>query len=109
MPTCRTEYKYWCKDLTILYVAIFYNTFLPDSSVIYFNKPQEKHGQTQKYFATYNALMEIKELMLKQISLLNSINSQVYVKHLGSTTPFHYIFIFTDRLFGNSPVSGCHN
>ncbi|XP_044463115.1 coiled-coil domain-containing protein 93 isoform X1 [Mangifera indica] len=37
---------------------------------------QEKHQKTQKYYATYNALMEIKELMLKETSLLNSISSQ---------------------------------
>ncbi|CAM8964137.1 unnamed protein product [Rhodiola kirilowii] len=37
---------------------------------------QEKHRQTRNFYATYNALLEIKELMLKEISLLNSINSQ---------------------------------
>lgn len=37
---------------------------------------QEKHRQTRKYYGTYNALLEIKELMLKEISLLNSISSQ---------------------------------
>ncbi|KDP32295.1 hypothetical protein JCGZ_13220 [Jatropha curcas] len=37
---------------------------------------QEKHRQTRKYYATYNALLEIKELMLKETSLLNSISSQ---------------------------------
>ncbi|CAJ1973760.1 unnamed protein product [Sphenostylis stenocarpa] len=37
---------------------------------------QGKHRQTRKYYATYNALLEIKELMLKQTSLLNSIISQ---------------------------------
>ncbi|XP_038699255.1 coiled-coil domain-containing protein 93 isoform X2 [Tripterygium wilfordii] len=37
---------------------------------------QDKHRQTQKYYATYNTLLEIKELMLKEISLLNSISSQ---------------------------------
>uniref|UniRef100_A0A7N0V3C1 CCDC93 coiled-coil domain-containing protein n=1 Tax=Kalanchoe fedtschenkoi TaxID=63787 RepID=A0A7N0V3C1_KALFE len=37
---------------------------------------QEKHRQTRNCYATYNALLEIKELMLKEISLLNSINSQ---------------------------------
>ncbi|KAJ6827233.1 coiled-coil domain-containing protein 93 [Iris pallida] len=37
---------------------------------------QERHRQTRKQYATYNALMEIKELMLKEISLLNSIDSQ---------------------------------
>ncbi|XP_062165289.1 uncharacterized protein LOC133871863 isoform X4 [Alnus glutinosa] len=37
---------------------------------------QEKHRQTRKYYGTYNALLQIKELMLKEISLLNSINSQ---------------------------------
>lgn len=38
---------------------------------------QEKLQQTRKFYATYNALVEIKELMLKETSLLNSINSQV--------------------------------
>lgn len=37
---------------------------------------QEKLQQTRKFYATYNALVEIKELMLKETSLLNSINSQ---------------------------------
>ncbi|XP_050209034.1 uncharacterized protein LOC126659741 [Mercurialis annua] len=37
---------------------------------------QEKHRQTRKYYATYNALLEIKEMMLKETSLLNSISSQ---------------------------------
>ncbi|XP_027356232.1 coiled-coil domain-containing protein 93 isoform X2 [Abrus precatorius] len=37
---------------------------------------QGKHRQTRKYYATYNALLEIKELMLKETSLLNSIISQ---------------------------------
>ncbi|GLT98377.1 hypothetical protein SLE2022_158850 [Rubroshorea leprosula] len=37
---------------------------------------QEKLQQTRKYYATYNALLEIKELMLKETSLLNSISSQ---------------------------------
>ncbi|XP_055829384.1 uncharacterized protein LOC129898751 isoform X2 [Solanum dulcamara] len=32
--------------------------------------------QTRKYYATYNTLLEIKELMLKETSLLNSIRSQ---------------------------------
>ncbi|XP_031374960.1 coiled-coil domain-containing protein 93 isoform X2 [Punica granatum] len=36
----------------------------------------EKDRQTRKFYSTYNALLEIKELMLKEISLLNSINSQ---------------------------------
>ncbi|XP_022749540.1 coiled-coil domain-containing protein 93 isoform X2 [Durio zibethinus] len=37
---------------------------------------QEKLQQTRKFYATYNALLEIKELMLKETSLLNSITSQ---------------------------------
>ncbi|KAK7410292.1 hypothetical protein VNO78_00967 [Psophocarpus tetragonolobus] len=37
---------------------------------------QGKYRQTRKYYATYNALLEIKELMLKETSLLNSIISQ---------------------------------
>ncbi|XP_020677873.1 coiled-coil domain-containing protein 93 isoform X3 [Dendrobium catenatum] len=37
---------------------------------------QEKHHLTRRHYATYNALLEIKELMLKEASLLNSINLQ---------------------------------
>lgn len=37
---------------------------------------QEKLRKTRKLYATYNALLEIKDLMLKEASLLNSINSQ---------------------------------
>ncbi|XWS27173.1 hypothetical protein CRYUN_Cryun26dG0092300 [Craigia yunnanensis] len=37
---------------------------------------QEKLQQTQKFYATYNALLEIKELMIKETSLLNSLSSQ---------------------------------
>uniref|UniRef100_A0A7N2N5G1 Coiled-coil domain-containing protein 93 n=1 Tax=Quercus lobata TaxID=97700 RepID=A0A7N2N5G1_QUELO len=37
---------------------------------------QEKLRQTRKCYGTYNALLEIKELMLKETSLLNSISSQ---------------------------------
>ncbi|OMO52393.1 hypothetical protein CCACVL1_29240 [Corchorus capsularis] len=37
---------------------------------------QERLQQTRKFYATYNALLEIKELMLKETSLLNSISSQ---------------------------------
>ncbi|GAB4837463.1 hypothetical protein Ancab_002323 [Ancistrocladus abbreviatus] len=37
---------------------------------------QEKLRQTRKYYDTYNALLEIKDLMIKETSLLNSISSQ---------------------------------
>lgn len=37
---------------------------------------QRKLQQTQKFYETYNALLEIKELMVKETSLLNSISSQ---------------------------------
>ncbi|GMG99030.1 hypothetical protein Nepgr_000870 [Nepenthes gracilis] len=37
---------------------------------------QERLQQTRKYYATYNALVEIKDLMLKETSLLNSISAQ---------------------------------
>uniref|UniRef100_A0A1J3D935 Coiled-coil domain-containing protein 93 n=1 Tax=Noccaea caerulescens TaxID=107243 RepID=A0A1J3D935_NOCCA len=37
---------------------------------------QEKLQQTRTLYATYNALLEIKDLMLKETSLLNSIGSQ---------------------------------
>ncbi|XP_073301652.1 uncharacterized protein [Primulina huaijiensis] len=40
------------------------------------NQIQKKHRQTCKHYDTYNALMEIKDLMLKEISLLNSISLQ---------------------------------
>nr|KAJ0200537.1 hypothetical protein LSAT_V11C600307520 [Lactuca sativa] len=39
---------------------------------------QGKLRQTRKYYATYNALLEIKELMLKETSLLNSMSSQLH-------------------------------
>ncbi|XP_078432289.1 paramyosin-like protein [Wolffia australiana] len=38
---------------------------------------QEKLHQTRQYYDTYNALMEMKELMLKELPLLNSISSQL--------------------------------
>lgn len=37
---------------------------------------QDKLRQTRRYYATYNALLDIKDLMLKETSLLNSISSQ---------------------------------
>ncbi|CAA6666305.1 unnamed protein product [Spirodela intermedia] len=37
---------------------------------------QERLQQTRQYYDTYNALLEMKELMLKELSLLNSISSQ---------------------------------
>ncbi|PWA74042.1 paramyosin-related protein [Artemisia annua] len=37
-----------------------------------------KLRQTRKYYVTYNALLEIKELMLKETSLLNSMSSQFH-------------------------------
>ncbi|KAM3375895.1 coiled-coil domain-containing protein 93 [Capsicum galapagoense] len=37
---------------------------------------QAKDRQTRNYYATYNTLLEMKELMLKETSLLNSICSQ---------------------------------
>ncbi|EOY31388.1 Coiled-coil domain-containing protein 93 isoform 4 [Theobroma cacao] len=43
---------------------------------------QEKLQQTRKFYATYNALLEIKELMLKETSLLNSISSQQKLEKL---------------------------
>ncbi|XP_010249912.1 PREDICTED: coiled-coil domain-containing protein 93 isoform X2 [Nelumbo nucifera] len=46
---------------------------------------QEKLRQTRKYYATYNALLEKKELMLKETSLLNSISSQ-FQDTINSTT-----------------------
>lgn len=39
---------------------------------------QGKLRQTRKCYATYNALLEIKELMLKETSLLNSMSSQFH-------------------------------
>lgn len=39
---------------------------------------QGKLRQTRKYYATYNALLEIKELMLKETSLLNSMSLQFH-------------------------------
>ncbi|XP_038984624.1 coiled-coil domain-containing protein 93 isoform X2 [Phoenix dactylifera] len=46
---------------------------------------QEKHSQTRKHYATYNTLLEIKELMLKETSLLNSIDLQ-FQDAMTSTT-----------------------
>ncbi|XP_057959353.1 uncharacterized protein LOC131151898 [Malania oleifera] len=37
---------------------------------------QEKLRKTRIYYATYNALLEMKELMLKETSLLNSVSLQ---------------------------------
>ncbi|KAL7166223.1 hypothetical protein ACSBR2_036997 [Camellia fascicularis] len=37
---------------------------------------QEKLRQTRELYATFNAMLEIKDLMLKETSLLNSISSQ---------------------------------
>ncbi|XP_022131909.1 coiled-coil domain-containing protein 93 isoform X2 [Momordica charantia] len=37
---------------------------------------QDKLRQTRRYYATYNAHLEIKDLMLKETSLLKSISSQ---------------------------------
>lgn len=50
---------------------------------------QEKLRKTRKLYATYNALLEIKDLMLKETSLLNSINSQVYVMVAASLSYGH--------------------
>jgi hypothetical protein len=49
---------------------------------------QGKHRQTRKYYSTYNALLEIKELMLKETSLLNSIISQVFIRELEHAVNF---------------------
>ncbi|WMV32974.1 hypothetical protein MTR67_026359, partial [Solanum verrucosum] len=47
---------------------------------------QAKDRQTRKYYATYNTLLGIKELMLKETSLLNSIHSQVLHLSISSHT-----------------------
>lgn len=59
-----------------------------------FSNVQGKHHQTRKYYATYNALLEIKELMLKETSLLNSIISQVFIAELGACCKFFFAFCF---------------
>ncbi|KAL6985342.1 hypothetical protein U1Q18_018718 [Sarracenia purpurea var. burkii] len=46
---------------------------------------QEKLRQTRKFYATFNALLEIKDLMVKETSLLNSISSQ-FEDAITSTT-----------------------
>ncbi|KAL1300974.1 hypothetical protein HN51_045590 [Arachis hypogaea] len=56
---CQSEINQYERRLSELYAQI-----------------QGKHRQTRKYYATYNALLEMKELMLKETSLLNSIISQ---------------------------------
>ncbi|CAI9094435.1 OLC1v1030177C3 [Oldenlandia corymbosa var. corymbosa] len=40
---------------------------------------QRKLRQTRKHYDTFNALLEIKEIMLKETSLLNSISSQFQI------------------------------
>lgn len=56
---------------------VIFQMMISEQIILY---TQEKHRQTRKHYDTYNALLEIKELMLKEISLLNSIDSQVCVK-----------------------------
>ena len=56
---------------------------------------QEKLQQTRKLYGTYNALLEIKDLMLKEISLLNSIGSQVKHMHYCLAT----FFVFAYQIF----------
>lgn len=41
-----------------------------------YSQIRDKHRQTSTLYDTYNSLLEIKELMLKETSILNSINSQ---------------------------------
>ncbi|THG06490.1 hypothetical protein TEA_008341 [Camellia sinensis var. sinensis] len=43
---------------------------------------QEKLRQTRELYATFNAMLEIKDLMLKETSLLNSISSQCVLQKL---------------------------
>lgn len=38
---------------------------------------QDRLRQTRQYYETYNALLEIKDLMIKEISILNSVDSQL--------------------------------
>ncbi|XP_019416509.1 PREDICTED: coiled-coil domain-containing protein 93 isoform X2 [Lupinus angustifolius] len=57
---------------------------------------QGKHQQTHKYYATYNALLEIKELMLKEASLLNSIISQVFVGEMRACCNFLFSICYDD-------------
>ncbi|XP_038885589.1 coiled-coil domain-containing protein 93 isoform X5 [Benincasa hispida] len=47
---------------------------------------QDKLRQTRRFYATYNALLEIKDLMLKETSLLNSISSQFQDAIASSTS-----------------------
>jgi len=59
-----------------------------------------KHRQTRNYFATYNALLEIKELTLKETSLLNSVISHVSTGELDTyavnfSLAFCLIFLFS--------------
>ena len=60
------------KFLLNLYII---SSFDDETMYFPFTNEQEKHRQTCKYYTTYNALLEIKELMLKETSLLNSISS----------------------------------
>ncbi|GMP45285.1 hypothetical protein CsSME_00013862 [Camellia sinensis var. sinensis] len=43
---------------------------------MWYGNTMEKLRQTRELYATFNAMSEIKELMLKKTSLLNSISSQ---------------------------------
>ena len=63
------------------------------------NKDIQKHRQTRKYYATYNALLELKELMLNETSLLNSIISQVIFTELETCYKFSLSILFGFLLF----------
>ncbi|KAI7987103.1 hypothetical protein LOK49_LG13G02479 [Camellia lanceoleosa] len=47
---------------------------------------QEKLRQTRELYVTFNAMLEIKDLMLKETSMLNSISSQAMDKHKDKQT-----------------------
>ena len=78
--------------MSLLSLCIFINSYT--NLYLIFANVQEKLRQTRKYYGTYNALLEIKELMLKETSLLNSISSQVQVQQVGGT-----YFIFYAKFF----------
>lgn len=68
--------------LNYIYCSNYYRMPLVFATV------QGKHRQTRKYYSSYNALLEIKELMLKETSLLNSIISQVFIGELHHAVKF---------------------
>ena len=60
---------------------------------------QGKHRPTRKYYATYNGLLELKELMLKETCLLNLIISQLFSAELERCYKFFRSILFVFLFF----------